>query len=204
MADLSTSYMGIPMRSPIVVGASTFSRKIDNIKKAEEFGAGALVIYSLFQEQIELERIELDEELTEYSESYAEALTYFPQMEHAGPREHMMWVEKARKEVKFPIIGSLNARTMGDWIDYAKELEEAGCDGLELNLYSVETHPDVSCADIEKRALDVVEAVKGRVKIPVAVKLSPYYTILRLPIWQVKWSMRVLTGLCFLIDFISR
>ena len=178
MADLSTSYMGIPMRSPIVVGASTFSRKIDNIKKAEEFGAGALVIYSLFQEQIELERIELDEELTEYSESYAEALTYFPQMEHAGPREHMMWVEKARKEVKFPIIGSLNARTMGDWIDYAKELEEAGCDGLELNLYSVETHPDVSCADIEKRALDVVEAVKGRVKIPVAVKLSPYYTAL--------------------------
>ncbi|MCE5197351.1 MAG: dihydroorotate dehydrogenase-like protein [Armatimonadota bacterium] len=178
MADISTIYMGIRLTSPIIVGASTFSRKIDNIKRAEDSGAGALVIYSLFQEQIEIERNELEDELRANEEAFPEALTYFPQMEHAGPREHIMWVEKTRKEVKFPLIASLNAISLGDWIEYAKQLENAGCDALELNLYAVETDPTVSSEDIEERQLDVVEAIVATAAIPVAVKLSPFYTSL--------------------------
>lgn len=176
MADLTTSFMGIRMSSPVVVGASTFSRKVDKIKQAEELGAGGLVIYSLFQEQIELEAQELKEALMIGSEHFPESLTYFPQLDHSGPREHIMWVEKARKEVKFPLFGSLNATEMGDWTDYAKQLENAGCDGLELNLYSVETDPGTTADDVEEQRLEVVAAVKGAVGIPVAAKISPWYT----------------------------
>ncbi|MCX6345813.1 MAG: dihydroorotate dehydrogenase-like protein [Armatimonadetes bacterium] len=176
MADISTSYMGILFKSPVIVGACSISHKIDNIKKAEEAGAGAIVIHSLFQEQIEYERLELDEELSLGADIYAESLTYLPHMEHSGAREHVMWVEQARKEVSFPMIGSLNATSVGEWVGYAKLLEDAGCDALELNLYSVETHPEVTCTDIESRSLEVVADVKSVVKIPVAVKLSPFYT----------------------------
>lgn len=178
MADISTTYMGIDLSSPIIVGASTFSHKIDNIKKAEDAGAGALVIHSLFQEQIELEREELEEELTAHAEEYPEALTYFPHMEHAGPREHIMWVEKARKAVKMPLIGSINAISIGDWLQYAKLLQEAGCDAIEMNMYAVETNPERSSTDIEKQAIDLISSVKSEVSIPVAVKLSPFYTAL--------------------------
>lgn len=176
MADLSTSYVGIELASPVVVGASTLSRNIDTIKRAEEVGAGALVTYSLFQEQIELEAQELDEALRVGSEHFPESLTYFPQLEHSGAREHVMWVEKARKAVRFPIFGSVNATSVGNWTSYARQLEGAGCDALELNLYSVETDPAKSAADIEDQALDVIAAVKSQVAIPVAVKLSPWYT----------------------------
>jgi dihydroorotate dehydrogenase (fumarate) len=176
MADLTTSYMGIELASPVVVGASAFSKKIDNIKAAEDAGAGALVIYSLFQEQIELEAMELDEALKIGSNHFAESLTYFPQLGHAGPREHVMWVEKARGAVKMPLFGSMNASSMGTWVEYAKQLENAGCNGLELNMYSVETDPHKEAAEIEKRSLEVISAVKAAVRIPVAVKLSPWYT----------------------------
>ncbi len=176
MADISTSYLGLKLNSPIVVGAGTFSKKIDNIKKAEEYGAGALVIYSLFQEQIELESMQLQEDLMAGAENFAESITYFPHLEHAGPREHIMWVEKTRNQVKFPLIGSLNAVSLGNWIQYAKDLESAGCDAIELNLYSLETNPDKSAEDIENQSLDIISAVKGSVKIPVSVKLSPWYT----------------------------
>jgi dihydroorotate dehydrogenase (fumarate) len=176
MADISTSYMDISLASPVIVGASAFSKKTDNIKKAEEAGAGALVIHSLFQEQIELEALELDEALMVSSEHFAESLTYFPQLEHAGPREHVMWVEKARQAVKMPLLASLNASSMGVWVDYARQLESAGVDGLELNMYAVETDPNTAAADIEKRSLDVIAAVKSAVRKPVAVKLSPWYT----------------------------
>lgn len=176
MADLSTSYMGIPLSSPVVVGASSISRMVDNIKRAQDAGAGALVIKSLFQEQIELEELEFREALLVGSERFPESITYFPQIEYAGPREHIMWVEKTRQAVEFPIFGSLNATSMGNWIEYAKLLESAGCNGLELNIYAVETDQTKSAADIENRALDVVSAVKSSVTIPVAVKLSPYYT----------------------------
>lgn len=179
MADLSTSYMGMKLSSPVVVGASTFSNKVDNIKKAEDMGAGALVIYSLFQEQIEMEALELKDELAISSDHFAESLTYFPQtLEHSGSREHIMWTEKTRKEVSFPLIGSLNARSMGSWLEYAKQLQNAGCNALELNVYSVETDPNVTAEDIEKRTLEIISAVKAEVSIPVAVKLSPFYSSL--------------------------
>ena len=176
MAELKTSFMGIELSSPVVVGACSISKMVDSIKKAEDAGAGALVIKSLFQEQIELETQELDEALDVESEQFAEALTYFPKMESSGPREHVMWVEKTRKAVQFPIFGSLNATSMGKWVEYAKQLESAGVNGLELNLYSVETDLARNADGIEKRALDVVAGVKSEVKIPVAVKLSPWYT----------------------------
>jgi dihydroorotate dehydrogenase (fumarate) len=178
MADITTTYMGISLTSPIIVGASTWSHKVDNIRGAEDAGAGALVIHSLFQEQIELEREELEEELTEHSEEYPEALSYFPHMEHAGPREHVMWVEKARKRVKMPLIGSLNAVSKGNWVQYAKLLEQAGCNALELNLYAVETNPNKNAGDVEGQALDIIRAVCSDVSIPVAVKLSPFYSAL--------------------------
>lgn len=177
MADLSTSYLGLELSSPVVVGASSFSNRVDNIKKAEDAGAGALVIYSLFQEQIELEALELKDELMISADHFPESLTYFPQtLEHAGSREHIMWIEKARKEVKVPLIGSLNATSMGNWVDYAQQLEGAGCDALELNVYAVETDPNKTSSDIEQRSLDVIAAVASEVEIPVAVKLSPFYT----------------------------
>jgi dihydroorotate dehydrogenase (fumarate) len=178
MADIATTYMGIRLSSPVIVGASTFSRRIDNIKKAEDAGAGALVIYSLFQEQIQLEARELENALNVGSESFAEALSYFPHLEHAGPREHVMWTEKTRKEVRFPLIGSINATSKGDWVDYARQLESAGCDAIELNLYAVQTDPRATCADIEEQSLEVITSVAGSVQVPVAVKLSPFYTAL--------------------------
>ncbi|MCE5323873.1 dihydroorotate dehydrogenase-like protein [bacterium] len=178
MADISTTYMGIELTSPVIVGASTWSHKVDNIKRAQDAGAGALVIHSLFQEQIELEREELEEDLTAHGEEFAEALSYFPHMEHAGPREHIMWVEKARKLVDMPLIGSINAISEGDWVQYAKLLEQAGCNALELNLYAIETDPNKNAADVENQALDIVNSVISEVSVPVAVKLSPFYTAL--------------------------
>ncbi len=176
MPDISTQFMGIPLRSPIMVGACTISNHIDNIKRAEDAGAGGLVIYSLFQEQVELEAWEVEDELLISSEHFAESLTYFPQLKHAGAREHIMWVEKTRKAIRMPLFGSLNAVSQGKWVEYAKQLENAGVDGLELNLYSLETDPAASAADIEARNLDVIASVKSSVAIPVAVKLSPWYT----------------------------
>jgi len=176
MLDLSTSFMGVAMSSPVVVGASPISRKIDSVRRAEEAGAGGLVVYSLFQEQIEHEREELEEALMIGSDHFAESLTYFPHLDHAGPREHIMWVEKTRAAVSFPLFGSLNAVSMGDWITYAKDLENAGVNGLELNIYAVETRPGHSGEEIESRALDVVSAVKASVGIPVALKIGPWYT----------------------------
>ncbi len=176
MADISTTYMGIRLSSPVIVGASTFSRKIDDIKKAEEAGAGAIVIYSLFQEQIQLEASELDDALNIGADIFPESLTYFPRLEHAGPREHIMWVERTRKEVDFPLIGSINAISRGEWVDYARQLESAGCDAIELNLYSVQTDPHKTAQDIENESLEVVASVVSSVEVPVAVKLSPFYT----------------------------
>ena len=176
MADLSTTYMGIKLASPIVVGACSLSSHVDRIKRLEELGAGALVIKSLFEEQIELERAELSDALEVGSGYYQEANSYFPEVEHGGPEQHCFWVQKARKSVKMPLIASLNAASMGSWVDWAVRLEETGVDGLELNVFTLGTDMSVSGADIEARLYEVVESVKSKVKIPVSVKLSPYFT----------------------------
>jgi dihydroorotate dehydrogenase (fumarate) len=176
MANIKTSYMGMELSSPVIVGASPISKKIENIKKAEDAGTGALVIHSLFQEQIETEIDELESALMIGSELFPEALTFFPILEHAGAREHVMWIEKTRKQVKMPLIGSLNAASMGNWLAYAKQLQDAGCNALELNLYAIETDINKKSTDIEKQALEVVSDVVAEVSIPVSVKLNPWYT----------------------------
>ena len=176
MVDLKTTFMGIPLRSPIVVGASSVSGMVDRIAMAEQAGAGALVIRSLFEEQIQLDALRLQDDLSVGSESHAEALSHFPNLKHGESAEHLMWVEKARKAVKMPLFASLNAVSPGAWTKYAAQLEAAGIDGLELNVYAVEANPAKTPQAIELELYETVAAVTAQVKIPVAVKLSPFYT----------------------------
>ncbi len=176
MVDLKTTFMGIPLRSPIVVGASSVSSMVDRIVMAEQAGAGALVIRSLFEEQIQFDALRMQDELSVGSESFAEALSYFPNLRHGEAAEHLMWVEKARKAVKMPLFASLNAVSPGAWSKYAGQLEATGIDGLELNVYAVEANPQKAPQAVEKELYETVASVTSQVKIPVAVKLSPYYT----------------------------
>jgi dihydroorotate dehydrogenase (fumarate) len=178
MANLKTIYMGIPLKNPFVVAACPISSMIDKIKMAEQAGAGALVIRSLFEEQIQQDALRLEEELSVGAESFAEAITYFPKLEHGGAAEHLYWIERTRAEVQMPLIASLNAATPGSWIEYARKLEETGVDGLELNIYAVRTDPALDAAQIEQELLTIVEGVRAEVKIPLSVKLSPFYTSL--------------------------
>ncbi len=176
MSSLKTTYMGIELEAPIVVAASSISSLIDRVKLAEQAGAGLLVIRSLFEEQIQMEALRMEDQLSVGADSFPEALSHFPELEHGGAQEHLMWVEKTRADVDLPLIASLNAISPGAWIDYAKQLEATGVDGLELNVYAVATNPKQAGSDIEKTLYETVQAVKAEVKIPVAVKLSPFYT----------------------------
>ncbi|MDI6778641.1 MAG: dihydroorotate dehydrogenase-like protein [Bacteroidota bacterium] len=176
--DLSTTYMGLKLKNPIVPSASPLSRELSTIKELEDAGAAAIVIYSLFEEQIEHEALELDYLTTKGTESFAEALTYFPQEHeyHLGPDDYLEHIQKAKKAVNIPIIGSLNGVTSGGWLDYAKKIGQAGADGLELNIYYIPTDSKFSSLDIENIYTDILKEVKGIVKIPVAVKLSPFFS----------------------------
>ncbi|NIM93605.1 MAG: dihydroorotate dehydrogenase-like protein [Anaerolineales bacterium] len=176
MTDMKTTYMGIPLETPLVVAASSISSMIDRIELAEKAGAGALVIRSLFEEQIMMDALKLEEDLSIGSENYPEALSYFPEITHGEADEHLMWVEKSRKAVKMPLIGSLNAVTPGAWTKYARQLEDTGIDALELNVYAVATNPARTAAEIESELIEIVNVVQSEVSIPVAVKLSPFYT----------------------------
>jgi len=176
MTNLKSTYMGIELDSPLVVAASSISSYTDRIELAERSGAGALVIRSLFEEQIQFDALRMQDELSVGSDAFAEALDYFPSMEHGQADEHLMWIEKARAAVKMPLIASLNAVTSGSWAKYAKQLEATGVDGLELNVYAVATDLNKPGEDLEKDLYAIAEAVKGEVSIPVAVKLSPFYT----------------------------
>lgn len=176
MADLKTRYMGIELNSPIIVGACSLSKKVETIKEIEAAGAGALVIKTLFQEQIELERSVFEDALRQGENCYSESLDFFPKLQYHGVEEHIMWVEEARDAVKMPLIASLGARGMGQWTEYAKRLAGAGVRGLEINCYSVEADPEGKSADAEERLVKIVGAVKAAVDVPVAVKLSPFYT----------------------------
>ncbi|MFP4363889.1 MAG: dihydroorotate dehydrogenase-like protein [Spirochaetia bacterium] len=175
MADLTTKYMGLELRSPVVAGASTLTSNMNTIKKIEDNGAGALVISSLFEEQVQLESVEMKNELEENDEKYAEMTSIFPKLEHAGPDEHLMWVKKAKEAVSIPVIASLNAKNEGVWIKWAKKLEDSGVDGLELNFYAAPMDLAATGDAIEDKQIAAVEKVKKAVNIPVSVKLSPYY-----------------------------
>jgi dihydroorotate dehydrogenase (fumarate) len=174
MTDLSTSYLGLTLRSPLVASASPLCEAIDNIRRMEDAGAAAVVLHSLFEEQITLESQHLDSYLSHGTESYAESLTYFPDMRsyNLGPDAYLEHIWRAKAAVGIPIIGSLNGVSTGGWISYAKKIEQAGADALELNVYYVPTDPEMTGADVERMYVDLVRDVKASVSIPVAVKLG--------------------------------
>ncbi len=177
--NLSTTYLNLKLRTPLVVSASPLSDEIDNIKQMEDAGASAVVLYSIFEEQLRAERMELAKSLEQGTESFAEALTYFPEPEefHLGPGEYLKHILRAKGAVRIPVIASLNASgAIGAWTRYARQMQEAGADAIELNIYNIPTDPDLSSAAIEQSYLDIVNAVKAEVSIPVAVKLSPFFT----------------------------
>jgi dihydroorotate dehydrogenase (fumarate) len=176
MADLSTTYMGIPLKNPIVVGACSLSKQIDTIRQIEAAGAGGLIIKSLFEEQVQIEQTRFEESLAQFDELYAEAVHLFPKLPHPGPKAHLHWITETRKSVHLPLIASLNAINEGVWIDYARQLADTGVDGLELNFYSLPLDAALSSSTIEQRELDAFSKVRAAVKIPIAVKLHPCYT----------------------------
>ena len=176
MADLTTNYMGLNLRNPIIVGACNLVKEVDNCKKMEDAGAAAIVYKTLFEEQIELERLQLSEELNHYNERHAEMISLFPDIDHAGPREHLSHLKKVVNAVNIPVIASLNCTFDETWVEYARQLEATGINALELNFYSVPGDYKKEGKAIVNQQLDVVAEVKKSVKIPVSVKLSPYYT----------------------------
>lgn len=176
MADLSTTYMGIKLKNPLILGASNLVSKPATIKQIEEAGIGAIVYRSLFEEQIQLENLQMEEDMTEYENRNAEMTNLFPDIEHAGPKEHLYNVEKLKNSVNVPVIASLNAIYEPTWVEYARELEKTGVDGLELNLYAVPGYFEITGQSIEEKQVQIVKAVKQAVKIPVSVKISLFYT----------------------------
>lgn len=178
MTNLSTTYLGLKLESPIVVSAGPLCKDIANIKKMEEAGAGAIVLHSLFEEQINLESNELDQYLSQASDVGAEANEMFPDMDtyNTGPDAYLEHIRKAKAAVKVPVVASLNGMTNGGWIRYAKLMEEAGADALELNIYYLPTDPNVTGVQIEEMTSELVANVNSTVRIPLAVKLSPFYS----------------------------
>ncbi len=178
MSDLTTRYLGLNLRTPLVASASPLSQEIDSIRHLEDAGASAIVLYSLFEEQLRRESLELDFYLTEGTDSSAESLSYFPEPAEfrLGPDEYLEHIRKAKAAVQVPIIASLNGSSVGGWIQYATQIEEAGADALECNIYWIVTDPNVTAAEVEQHYIDIVKAVKTAVHIPVAIKVSPFFT----------------------------
>ena len=176
MKNLKTKFMGIDIDNPIIVGASNLSNNLDNLKKAEENGAGAIVYKSLFEEQIQLERFLLDEKLNEFNDIYAEMLTLHPHIDYIGADEHLLKIAKAKEAISIPLIASLNAVNFDAWINYSKLLAQTGIDGLELNFYQNLGDFNKSALDIENELINIVTQVKQSITIPVSVKLSSDYT----------------------------
>jgi|ERR1043166_3006452 dihydroorotate dehydrogenase (fumarate) len=177
--DLSTTYLGLKLRSPLVPSAAApLTEDVANIKLMEDWGAPAVVLYSLFEEQLRLERYELHHHLTQGTESFPEALTYFPEPAefHVGPEQYLKHIARAKAAVAIPIIASLNGSTRGGWTEYAKNIQQAGADALELNLYSIATNMNVSSVEVEQEYVAIVRRVKSAITIPVAVKVSPFFT----------------------------
>ena len=180
MIDLSTQYLGLKLKNPLVASASPLSKKVDTVKKLEDAGIGAVVMYSLFEEQIIHESHALDYFLSHGTESFSEALTYFPDMEHynVGPDGYLDIIRKLKESVQVPVIASLNGISTGGWVDYAGKMEQAGADALELNIYFLPTDLELEGIALEDAYVELVRSVRAQVKIPLAVKLSPYFTAL--------------------------
>jgi dihydroorotate dehydrogenase (fumarate) len=178
MTDLRSKYLGLNLKNPLVISAGPLSRTTADLRKIEDSNAAAVVLYSLFEEQIEIEGRELDEFLWRSQEGSAEAQSYYPNFEEftTGPYEYLEHIQRAKSTVDIPVIASLNGVSKGGWTRYAKLIETAGADALELNIYFVPTDPTKSGLDLENMYVDLVAEVKRSVKIPVAVKLAPYFT----------------------------
>ena len=174
--DLTTTYLGLKLKNPLVASASPLSHTLESMKRLEGAGVSAIVMYSLFEEQIVHESAELSHHLNYGSESFFEARSYFPNIHdyNLGPEEYIELLHKAKQNLGIPIVGSLNGITAGGWVRYAKKMEEAGADALELNVYYIAADVTISSVDVEERYLEVLREVKKTVKIPVALKLSPF------------------------------
>lgn len=176
--NLTTRYLGLTLRSPLVPSASPLSDEVANIRRMEDAGAGAVVLHSLFEEQLRADSPNLHHHLLYGAESYPEALTYFPEMSEfcLGPEGYLDHIRRAKESVEIPIIGSLNGSSLGGWTEFAKQIQQAGADALELNIYHIPTDANLSAVAVEENYLDILRAVKMAVTIPVAVKLSPFFS----------------------------
>jgi len=176
--DLSTTYLGLKLKNPLVASSSPMCQDVGNVRRMEDSGAAAVVLQSLFEEQIEIESDELDRAYTESSGLYAEAITQMPEMtgHYVGPEGYLKHIRKSKEAVRIPVIASLNGTTAGGWMKYAGEMEQAGADALELNIYYIPVDPNITSEQVEQKYIDLVREVKSKVRIPVAVKLGPYFS----------------------------
>ena len=180
MIDLSTNYLGLRLKNPIVVSASPLSEKLENFPRMRDAGASAIVMYSLFEEQIEAESENIDSALEYGANSYAESTSYLPDMPkyHIGPDRYLDLLQKAKKSVDIPIIASLNGNSRGGWTQYAQYMEEAGADALELNIFNFPTDPSITGQQLEDSYVELVRSIRKCIKIPISVKIGPYFTSL--------------------------
>ena len=176
--DLTTSYLGLKLKNPVMPGASPMAAKLDTVRRLEDAGAAAIMMHSLFEEQITSQQLAEFAHTENPADSFAEALSFFPRMEDyaLGPDRYLEQISKIKESCDIPVIGSLNGTSIGGWTDHARLIQQAGADALELNVYYVATNPDETGVEVEKRTLDILEAVKSSVTIPVAVKLSSYFS----------------------------
>ena len=176
--DLSTTYLGLKLRNPLVASSSPMCGDVGNVRRMEDSGAAAIVLQSLFEEQIESESDELDRDIDRASEVGAESVSHFPELGHRvmGPETYLSHIVKCKQAVKIPVIASLNGSSPGGWLSYAKQMEQAGADALELNIYHIPVSADVTGEQVEQQYIELVKAVKAAVHIPVAVKLGPYFS----------------------------
>jgi dihydroorotate dehydrogenase (fumarate) len=190
MVDLSTTYLGLSLKNPLVAAASPLSKKVNKAVELEKAGLSAIVMYSLFEEQIVQDSLKLDRDLNRGAESFAEALTYLPTYGSysIGPETYLEQLRKVKKAVGIPVIGSLNGVSTGGWVNYAREIELAGADALELNLYDMATDLDLDSKELEDRHARLLSDVRAAVSIPIAAKLSPFYTALP------NFARRLVTG----------
>jgi Dihydroorotate dehydrogenase len=180
MIDLNATYLGLDLKSPLVASASVLSKKLENIRKMEDAGLGAVVLHSLFEEEVDHESIELNYFLNRGTESFPEAITYFPDLNNytLQAEKYLDLIREAKKSISIPVIGSLNGVSTGGWVKYARRIEEAGADALELNLYYVASDAQIDSQNLERAYLDVITAIRAEIHIPLAVKLSPFFTSL--------------------------
>jgi len=176
MANLKTTYMGLELKNPIILGACNLTFDLDTARNLEKAGIAAVVFKSLFEEQINLESIQMEEDLHEYDERNAEMVNLFPSLRHAGPAEHLEKLSQLKKALSIPVIGSLNCVNESTWVEYAVEMEKTGVDAIELNFYTAPGNFESNGQKEEDDQVKILEAVKAKVKIPVSVKLSPFYT----------------------------